>query len=214
MKNRKWLKKYTETRFVRDILKHKQLHLGDPTKWDDKNDCEALRIYSEGKNLKFPTLAICLTQAPDRFHFWHIFGKREFGVCLWFCKKTLTADIKADSTLFSNEVRYPNEIDLDKTKLDQAPFTKREQYKDEREFRVIRILRPSGVEPDKLAFSAASLKKIYLNPWLSSKEVETQKLDLERYLTGDLEHVEVKQNRCLQRKKWIVRLSDAVKQNS
>jgi len=211
MPTHKWLEKYTETRFVYDILKHKQLHLGDPNKWDDKNDCEALRIYCEGKKHKFPTPATCLTQAPDRFHFWHIFGKRELGVCLWFCKKTLTADINADSTLISDEVRYPNDIDLQKTQLNQAPFTKREQYKDEQEFRVLRIASSSGPKPDKLAFSAASLKRIYLNPWLSTDEVETQKLDLKRYLKGDLKHVEVKQNRCLQRKKWTDSLSDAVK---
>ncbi|MEM9880262.1 MAG: hypothetical protein AAF862_13400 [Pseudomonadota bacterium] len=212
MTTKKWLKKYTELRFLNDTLKDRYLHLGSPNEWEDKNDFEAIRIFSEGKMQDFPVGVTCLTRAPDRFHFWHVFGKRELGVCLWFCEEALLSDIEKDESLILGAVNYPKTRELSKTSLNDAPFTKREQYGDEREFRVIRIATPGNTPINKFRFSPSSLRKIYLNPWLSPAEVKKHKRELAQQITADLNHVKVLQNQSLLNTKWIEALSHAVNQ--
>ncbi len=208
MKKNQWLKKYTKIEYLHEILETKQLHLGDPASWDDQNDWEAIRLYSTRLD-GFDIRATCLTQASDRFHFWHIFGERECGVCLWFEQDALVSDIEKDASLIADVVRYPNNKRLRETTLEKVPFTKREQYRDELEFRILRIASPSGIAPEKFKFSAPSLRKIYLNPWLSAKSVVSHKRRFRQQLKGDLVHVELYQNRSLRRMGWINALSAA-----
>lgn len=213
VRKRKWLKKYTKLEYIKSILEMRQLYLGNPADWDDQNDGEAIRIYAERKG-DYRVRATCLTQGSDRFHFWHIFGERERGICLWFDFDSLDSDIKKDSSLIARSVRYPNEKDLVTTKTDEIPFTKREQYVDEREYRVIRVQPPVGIEYDQFFFSANSLRRIYLNPWLSPFWVRSYKCELSKHLQGDLQHVELKQNRSLRMNRWIEKLNRAPSGNS
>lgn len=208
MTQSKWLKKYTKIEFLPEILDKKQLHLGDPTSWDDKNDSAAIRLYADRLN-GFEIRATCLTQARDRFHFWHIFGERESGVCLWFDKKALLRDIDQDASLIGQPVLYPNSENLQKTKLKDVAFTKRQQYRDEREFRVLRFQKPRGVALDKFKFSASSLERIYFNPWLSKKAKELYDRVIGQQLQGELGHVNLMQNRSLRKQDWIDTLTEA-----
>lgn len=206
MSDRDWLKKYTKLEYVIEIPRNRELHLGDPASWDDQNDAEAIRLYSK-RRCNFSIKAICLTQASDRFHFWHIFGGRELGVCLWFDRKSLLQDIKQDVSLISDMVQYPPIKNLPRIRRDEIPFTKREQYRDECEFRVLRVKSAIGIAPDKLKFSPLSLRKIYLNPWLSPSSVDLHKRVFNQQLKSDFAHVELKQNRSLRMQKWIDALS-------
>jgi len=167
MSKKHWLKKYMKLENLERTLKEKQLHLGNPTvDWDDKNDSECIRIYSAKKSQGFEILGTCLTEAADRFHFWHIFGDKEKGVCLWFEKESLIKDIMTDGSLVANKVEYRRAEQLSKLKADLLPFVKREQYRDECEFRVLRVRAAQKLPTDKFSFSANSLKRIYLNSWL------------------------------------------------
>lgn len=204
MPNSSWLKKYTTLEHLEKTIRNRELHLGDPSKWSDKNDSECIRLYSNWCG-DFKMLATCLTNAPDRFHFWHIFGERERGVCLWFEQDRLCKDIEKDSTLVFRKVKYPPPADLTKTNPCDLPFTKREQYADECEHRVLRKAAiHSGKSNDKFGFSAQSLRRIYLNPWLSLTEYETEKAKVSKLLCQyGLSHVCIKRNRLLEKKAWI-----------
>lgn len=212
MPKRKWLKKYSKLEYLKSTLTECQLHLGNPSEWPDKNDSECIRIYSDG----IPDHDIrgtCLTDAEDRFHFWHIFGECELGVCLWFDKKSLIRDIAEDKTIVSGEVHYCRPKELSKLKHELIPFAKREQYRDESEFRILRMTGDGAERADKFSFSASSLKRIYINPWLAPKDVNKWKGEISGWLKGNLEHVCIKQNRSLRNKEWIEAVSSALKKN-
>lgn len=211
MQKTNWLKKYTTLEHLEKILKDKQLHLGNPgVDWDDKNDSECIQRYSKWRD-GFKVRATCLTNAQDRFHFWHIFGKREKGVCLWFKRESLLRDIEKDPSLVSGVVEYPNRKGLSQIKPDQLPFTKREQYADECEFRVLRVEAVQHINDDKFVFSAQSLKRIYLNPWLTKAEVKREKLKILNVIERDFPDIRPQQNRSLRKNSWINAVSECIK---
>lgn len=202
-----WLKKYTKLRHLQPMLENRQLHLGAPEGWDDKNDSELIQLYSKASG-GFVVRVNCLTMAQDRFHFWDVFGERENGVCLWFDKVGLLADIQKDQSLVANNVQYKLPSELCKLEPKYVPFAKRKQYQDEDEFRVLRVKPAEHMALDKFEFSASSLRKIYLNPWLKNSEVVFQKGYIGNMLGNELGHVEILQNRTLRKQDWI----DAAKQ--
>lgn len=168
-----WLKKYTKLEYLNSILGECALHLGDPTTWDDKNDAFAFSQYSKAKG-HAGVRATCLTASSDRFHFWHIFGAREEGVCLWFDRKLLMDSFENEAHLTVQAVNYCRECELEGKKVDELPFLKRMQYSDEREWRVVRYASESGRVPSsRLEFPPNALRKIYLNAWGSPSRGST-----------------------------------------
>lgn len=194
--NARWLKKYTELRHAENVLTTCTLHLGDPSAWPDKNDAELIKIYAEAVSVPY-VRATCLTTAADRFHFWTVFGRQDSGVCFWFEPKSLIADIAKDETLIARQVLYrkPNT-------LDEIPFSKREQYSDEREFRVLMHAR-AREELTSFSFSPTSLKRIYLNAWLSPEQLAEERERLMEMLRGHLSHVVIRQSRVIRKRAWI-----------
>lgn len=194
--NGRWLKKYTELKYAENVLTTCKLHLGDPSSWDDKNDYELIKIYA--KAVSEPNVrATCLTTAADRFHFWTVFGHQDSGVCYWFDCKSLIADIAKDETLIARKVLYrkPNT-------RNEIPFSKREQYSDEKEFRVLKHSRASD-EQTSFSFSPTSLRRIYLNAWLSPKQLAEERERLMELSRGHLSHVEIRQSRVIRKRAWI-----------
>ena len=204
-----WLKKYTKLEYLQLILKERQLHLGDPKDWLDKNDSKLIQLYS-GASGAFEMRATCLAEAADRFHFWAIFGECEKGVCLWFDKASLLGDIRKDQSLIAENVQYLSSDGLRKLERRFVPFAKREQYQDEREFRVLRVKPTQHVAADKFEFSAFSLRRIYLNPWLSRIAAEREKTKISNLLGSEFRHVKVLQNRTLRQNSWIEEAKDAL----
>ena len=197
-----WLKKYTDIKHLKGILKRNSLFLGDPDAWPDKNDVYAIKLaHPSGARVT------CMTMSADRYHFWTDYGGGLNGVCLWFNPQKFKRHVKGDNSLIAGEVVYPpmnrekTELTFGKMKPASSAFVKRQQYADEREFRVIR----SGSDADTdLSFSKPSLERIYLNSWLEKccadrmrKEIQDQLNDLKGY-----EHVKIKQNRVCDHKDW------------
>ncbi len=209
-KNSRWLKKYTKLEHLQSILENNSLHLGKPKRWPDKNDSELIRLYSKESGF-FETRATCLTAAADRYHFWVVFGECKHGVCLWFDRERFLKDLEGDETLIANQVQYMTLDELSQVNLDTIPFAKRQQYADEREFRVLRRYPIEGPDKDGVAFSTHSLRKIYLNPWLNGKHVKQKKDWVSAMLTSGYEHVDVLQNRSLRRQRWINAARSAAK---
>jgi len=185
-------------------LQDKNLHLGNPDKdWPDRNDSKCINMYSSQKNQSFPILGTCLTEASDRFHFWHIFGEKEKGVCLWFRKDKLIEDVQGDASLIFGNVQYKTTKDLIGVKAHQVPFIKRSQYEDEREFRILRISPANKTPIDKFSFSPSSLERIYLNPWLSTEGYKSEASKITRLLKNEINHVKLMQNRSLEKNEWL-----------
>ena len=205
-KNRRWLKKYTKLKYLEDILCREALHLGDPSCWPDKNDRELIQFYLSKTDTK-AIRSTCLTSAPDRYHFWAIFGEEALGVCLWFCSEELQKDIDGDKTLQQGKVIYKHQDSMGKITTEEIPFLKRKQYGDEQEFRVLRKFRDNSPQDTWFKFSPCSLKKIYLNSWLTGDSFQKEKSRVNELLVGRYAHVKLNQNRVLNHKPWI----DAVK---
>ena len=210
MPKKRWLKKYTKLEYLEQILKEQKLHLGNPGRWPDKNDGRCIQAFSDGAG-KYEILGTCLTGAKDRFHFWHVFGEQDQGVCLWFERSSLIKDIEADQSLIAREVKYLTPQKLAVLDLDWLPFAKREQYRDESEFRVLRTCAAPAMAADKFSFSPKSLSRIYLNPWLSQKQVSKEKMKVADLLGADFNHINVKQNRTLKQKAWFDAVSEVVR---
>lgn len=209
----RWLKKYTRLEHLSSVLEKRQLHLGDPAHWDDKNDSELIQIYSHASGA-VETRSACLTGAADRYHFWAVFGENTKGVCLWFDRDDLLSDIQKDQTLMAGPVQYMSASKLSKLKLRKIPFAKREQYADEQEFRVLRRYSSRGPSTDGFGFSVASLKRIYLNPWLTGKALNREKVSVWAMLEKGYKHVELYQNRTLKKQAWIEAAKSAAKTSS
>ncbi|PCI02928.1 MAG: hypothetical protein COB78_11625 [Hyphomicrobiales bacterium] len=200
----KWLKKYMEIEYLEKTLENRELFLGKPEDWPDKNDGELIQIYKVKKKL-VDIRVTCLTMGPDRFHFWKIFGKGNLGVCLWFDKKELLLDIKTDQNLREGSVCYFTPTQLKKNcSIDGLPFAKREQYSDEKEFRVLREYDEQATgETQGIAFNPNSLKKIYFNSWLSKSECDEKVEKIKSLKENCYKDVEICQNKTLEFQEFI-----------
>jgi hypothetical protein len=197
-----WLKKYTKLEFLEKTLEKRCLHLGDPATWPDKNDGELIKIYSETSGFQ-KTRSACLTMAPDRYHFWALFGEQHKGVCLWFDRRKLVADIVNDKSLISGRIRYLRPQQLSCIKLNELPFAKRVQYHDEQEFRILRDFRATERDSDGFHFSSSSLVRIYLNPWLKGEDQKRIRAQTEEIVQKFCPHVSVHQSKMLEYDRWI-----------
>ena len=199
-KKGKWLKKYTKLKYLEGILEESSLFLGEPDSWPDKNDGEAMKLYKVGKKIQ-SIRATCLNMGADRYHFWEVYGGREHGVCLWFDSSLLLRDIKDDATLSHRAVHYRFSSEGRDLKLSDLPFLKRQQYSDEREYRVVRECCVAQSCSGKLKFSPKSLVRIYLNPWLDDVEVANYSNVI--HSNDEFRTVQVLQNNSLLHGGWV-----------
>jgi hypothetical protein len=199
----RWLKKYTKLKYLQRMLELEELHLGSPNTWEDENDAALVKRFSD--LTKASTVrATCLTSAPDRFHFWAVFGDREMGVCLWFNRKKLLNDISSDKSLRASDVEYMSTKKLKaNTNVQNLPFAKRLQYSDEQEFRILRSIATHDEANAGFRFSPKSLERIYLNPWLKKVDLTSAKTKVGELLAKDYRHVRLLQSRALANQKWI-----------
>lgn len=201
----KWLKKFMRLEHLESTLIGHELYMGDASRWPDKNDAIALELFR--RRTGAATIGVtCLTMAPDRFHFWEIYGGREKGVCLWFDYADLLLDIKRDPSLQGREVNYYTVTKLlERCEPGALAFAKRDQYADEKEFRVLRCHESEEATfvSRGLKFRPNSLRRIYLNNWLDSAEFEFEKSRIVAWCAGQYDHLKIRSNRTLQYPRWI-----------
>jgi hypothetical protein len=87
-KKETYLRRYTDLSALFYLLAERKLTLLDPRRWDDKNDYYCLKQYRVKYKLE-SVLALCFVQAPERYHFWRIFGAGSSGVRIKFKKQAL-----------------------------------------------------------------------------------------------------------------------------
>ena len=205
----KYLKKYTHIKYLRGILKENSLHLGAPSSWPDKNDKFSVE-HAYGRNAR----VLCLTGGADRYHFWTDYGGGTCSVCLWFSRKMIIEDLQRTSYTHDSVV-YPvweqKKRSFRFTQKSPRPissaFVKREQYRDEKEFRIV----SNGGGNERFQFPKLSLKKIFISSWL---EESSAKLVIGRINDTLTEYgyqqntVCVRQNKVTDHKEWQKALRD------
>ncbi|MGB4060484.1 MAG: DUF2971 domain-containing protein [Burkholderiaceae bacterium] len=148
------------------ILQNKFITLRPPSNWDDQNDKELMRSYSEAKNNK-TCLALCFAQAAETYHHWKIFSPGYDGACIVFNKNELIH--KADhENIRHGSVKY---LSLEKIKkneptLEDFPFSKRSAYRDEKEYRFLFESIDDELEEKIIPIDRETINRIIINPWM------------------------------------------------
>jgi len=125
---------------------------------------------------------------------------------LWYDYDKLFLDIQKDPTLVAGAVKYYTVDDLlKKCQASGLALAKREQYQDEKEFRIFRQHSPSSDEhvARGLKFQPESLRRIYLNPWIDADKFRREKDKIEVWASGRYKDLQILHNQTLKYDKWI-----------
>ena len=149
------------------MLINKRITLLDPESWEDRNDSFYVEKYKEIKNLK-SVLALCFTSRAETFHHWKVFSGNSSGICVQFNKEKLLNSVSKVSGIKSDYVKYKliRELSSNTPALDELPFIKRKQYKDEEEFRIVYTNKSKEIKSKNIAIDLDSIERITLSPWL------------------------------------------------
>jgi len=163
-----YLRRYTDLAALVYLLRHRKITLLDPRSWDDGNDSHYLNTYREKKTLK-SVLALCFTQASERYHHWRVFTSGSSGVQIRFKRSELLGAVR----LPGQHVRAENVEYLTMQKLRQRvlsindlPFLKRYPFTDEKEFRIICEFESKKMRTLDIPIPLSCVDKITLSPWL------------------------------------------------
>lgn len=202
----KWIKKYMKFEYLEDTLRNARIHmsipLDSPNTWDDKNETYPLKAYCKSKSVDERDFRIaCFTVGPDRYHMWDIYGGKRSGVCLWFNFESFSTGVETlNDDVRKGMVGYytPNRL-VKNCGPENLPFAKREQYRDEREYRIISTKNKNK----EFNYPRASLKRIYVNSWLDSGKCNEWKSRINNWLdSNDYSDVEVWRSRITNSGDW------------
>lgn len=183
------IRRYTDLPALLYLIQNSCITLLDPSSWDDKNDSHFLQQYKKIKSLK-TLLALCLSEArTETYHHWKIFSGTSTGICIAFDKEKLLSKISTHTEINYKNIRYLNIKNAKKhaPKLDELPFIKRIQYRDERELRLIYECKNIQATKKDIPIDLKSIKRITLSPWMhpdiacSVKKTLTSLIDCEIY---------------------------------
>lgn len=163
------LRRYTNLAATVHLLREKKITLLDPATWDDKVDVAYMEWCS--KSLRRPVLALCFCQGPQRYHHWRVYANGIAGVCIEFDKEWLlnNLDVKYEGLLHGN-VNYRSyaEANRDRPDVLELPFLKRPAYKDEREYRIVRMFDEDerSAPARDYDIDIGCIRRIVLSPWM------------------------------------------------
>ena len=163
-----FLRRYTSLPHLIHSLRTGKLMLGDPARWDDKNDSALIEAYRKRKDVK-KVYALCFAECAETYHHWKIYGDGPAGVCIEFEKKrlldTLVADgLRKGKAEYCRVDRLADHVD----DIERWPFLKRLPFKGEEEYRLILDYDSHAVLPVyPIPFDMQSINRIFLSPWLS-----------------------------------------------
>jgi len=183
------------------LLKNKQITLLDPNTWDDKNDSYYLRLYKKKRDLS-SVLALCFSEAPETYHHWKVFAGNNCGVCIRFNKALLLDSIRKVKSIKYGTVDYRRLEDMNKNKpmINELPFLKRFQYRDEVEYRIIYEAENQSIKFKNIKIDLNCIHKIYLSPWMPKLLVKSVK-ELIRSI-ADCSKMEIWTSSVNENRKW------------
>ena len=160
------LYRYTNLAATIHLLRTKKITFLDPATSDDRNDAFYLEQYKAHKRAK-AVLALCFSQAEQRYHHWRIFSNGADGVCVEFDKTKLLLSFEGNTGIVHRSVEYRLVGQVKRAPpVDMLPFLKRKPYEDEREYRLIYLDREKAVESREYGIELACIKQITLSPWM------------------------------------------------
>ncbi len=171
------LNRFTSLPFLLDLLGQRSISLLSTKTWDDRNDAYFIEQYRERRRLALVAV-VCFSTGPERFHHWKVFSNGTSGVCIEFDKSKLLRAFRGVEGILKGSVNYSSLKDLQKDapEINQWPFLKRIQFKDEREFRIIYESAGKRVQSAvSFPIDLSCINKITLSPWLPSEVAESVK---------------------------------------
>ena len=174
--NKVQLLRYTNLPILLDMIEKKQITLLNPSSWEDRNDSFYVEKYREKKRLK-TVLALCFTTKRETFHHWKVFAGNSGGVCIRFNADKLLTCLESVSGIRSGQVTYRLMRDLKSNppSVDELPFIKRRQYKDEAEFRILYESKNKTFQSKTCSIDLECIERITLSPWLPLSVAKTIK---------------------------------------
>ncbi|SRR5713226_5048148 len=162
-----YLRRYTDLAALVYLLTEQKITLLDPRYWDDSNDSHYLRTYRDKKHLK-SVLALCFTQASERYHHWRVFTNGSSGVRIRFRRSELLSAIRRTQNVRARRVEYLTLPELRRKALltQDLPFLKRYPFTDEREFRIICESQTKKMHALGIPIPLSCVDEIILSPWL------------------------------------------------
>jgi len=199
--NPPYLKRYMQLPQALHILSQQLLNLGDTRYWQDRSEVAIFEKYRDAKKLK-GVLALCFTEAPETHHQWAIYAQGVSGVCIEFDKAGLLKAFNRDPRLRHGNVDYVKVRDASayRGRVDEWPFVKRIQFRDEREYRVI-YNDEDGIRFFELGFSLKFVNRIHLSPWIQENVLESN-IELIRRIPG-CENLTISRTTVLENRSWI-----------
>jgi hypothetical protein len=164
--SKRYLRRYTDIAALIYLLTEQQITLLDPQSWDDSNDSYYLKLYRDRKGLK-SVLALCFTQASEKYHHWRVFTNGSSGARIRFKRSELLGMIGKKADVRAGKVEYLRleEARLRIPKTEELPFLKRYPFEDENEFRIIYESKKKIRSLD-IPISLSCIDEITLSPWL------------------------------------------------
>lgn len=170
-----YVKRYTKLEHAVAALKSKKLVLPNPSKWDDSNDQEFVKLYKRYIAAK-SVYAMCCTMSPERYHHWRIFTDKDVadGVCIEFKRLPLQQALNRMKGMRAEPVRYVSlkEMRNERHQPEELPFIKRSGYRDEREWRVLATSPKLQRAMLEIPFEVEWVHRIILNPWMTETDRE------------------------------------------
>lgn len=128
------LKHYTTLDSLISILSKKELQLGGPGKWEDKNDAASIQAYAPKLSVKI----LCFAYGVETVHHWNTYAKGSVGCRIDFKNGLLEERIKGIPDIIYRKVEYVSRpYDLSQYAKKDYPFLKRIPYECEKEFRIV-----------------------------------------------------------------------------
>ena len=195
-------------RFLFDYLESKSLFLPEPQKWEDENDSEVLRIYSQKKGLT-SLRALCFTSVNETIHHWKSFSWGASGCCIQFSYEAVQQAVSQESSFVLRPVLYKTNKDLRgvKVPVDDFPFVKRKLFEVEHEYRLISQSTDVNA-PDQLKLDLSAIQRITLSFDLPDRTLELLKRQIvDRY---QVPRSKIFRSTLLKNNEWISHFSRKV----
>ncbi len=167
------LRRYTSLPALLHLLRSRKLTLLSPATWEDRNDAYFMQQYKEKSEAK-AVLALCFSEAPERYHLWAVFTRGTDGVCIEFERDRMLECVNRIEGIKTQAVRYKKIKDLSKVrpKLHDLPFLKRVPYEDECEFRLVYVGHEEDCDAKEFDIELSCIRVITMNPWMPKPLLE------------------------------------------
>lgn len=198
----KIVRRYTEVRWLVEMLENRTIALLSPDSWEDKNDQLMLATYKECRRLG-TVQALCLTTRGETHHHWRMFSSQDSGVCIHFRRSKFIAAMN-DAGAFTKEVKYLklDQLQPESYDLEQLPFLKRFGFGDEGEFRALYTSNAASDDLKRVPFDLDAIEKVTLHPSMSKANLSIARAAISRLIQREGKDISVLRSSLTDSRRW------------